>query len=437
MAALADKARATARSLQPKLVAWRRDLHRHPEPGFGEFRTANVVSERLRALGLDVRIAEEAMDPTAVHHRHAERIAASGERAIRGGVDPGLIEHMRTGGTAVVADLRGGDGPVVGFRFDMDCLPILESGEPQHRPAAEGFRSEVDGEMHACGHDGHIAMGLGVATVLARLRDQLGGTVRLVFQPAEEGAMGGAAAITARGLVDDVDHLVCVHLGLGAPTGTFVTRAYFLATSKYRVTFAGRGAHVVNSPQSGRNALLAAASATLTLHSIAPHGDGWFSLNVGVLRAGDEQGVTPPSATMELGFWADRTDVHDYVEGRVREAIAGSAAAHGVGHELARIGGAPAADQNEDLARAAGGAALTTDGVEHIEDAISGRAGEDANVFLQRVAQRGGRGIYVLVGSDLADGHHSPRFDFDERSLVIGTEALSALACDLLERKGV
>jgi aminobenzoyl-glutamate utilization protein A len=248
--------------------------------------------------------------------------------------------------------------------------------------------------------------------------------------------MGGAAAITARGLVDDVDHLVCVHLGLGAGTGTFVTRAYFLATSKYRVHFRGRGAHVVNSPQSGRNALLAAATAALALHSIAPHGDGWSSLNVGVLHAGDEQGVTPPSATMELGFWADRTDVHDYVDGRVCEAIAGAAAAYGVEHELVRIGGAPAAVQDGDLARAAELAALATDGVQRVEDAVSGKAGEDANVFLERVAQRGGRGIYALVGSDLADGHHSPQFDFDERSLVIGTEVLSALACDLLESKG-
>src|SRR5262245_22189274 len=198
---------------------------------------ASIVSERLRALNFDVRIAEEAMEPSAVHHRHAERITASRERAIVSGVDPNLVERMGRGGTAVVAELDAGDGPVVGFRFDMDCLPILESSEAAHRPAAEGFQSLVDGEMHACGHDGHVAMGLGVATVLAGLRDQLGGKVRLVFQPAEEGAMGGAAAITARGLVDDVDHLVCAHLGLGAPGGTFITRAYFLATSKYRVSF--------------------------------------------------------------------------------------------------------------------------------------------------------------------------------------------------------
>jgi aminobenzoyl-glutamate utilization protein A len=432
MASLADEARAAARSFAPELVAWRRDLHRHPEPGFGEFRTARIVSERLRALGLDVRIAEEAMDGEAVHHRHADRIGAASERAIASGVDSALVERMYNGGTAVVADLTGGDGPVVGFRFDMDALPIVESSDPEHRPVAEGFRSSVEGEMHACGHDGHVAMGLGVASVLARLRDQLGGTVRFVFQPAEEGAMGGAAAITARGLVDDIDHLVCVHLGLGAQTGTFVTRAYFLATAKYRVSFTGQGAHVVNSPQSGRNALLAAASASLALHSIAPHGDGWFSLNVGVLRAGDEQGVTPPWATMELGFWADRTDVYDYVDARVHQAIAGVSRAYDVGHKVVRIGGAPAADQDEGLARVAGEAALATDGVERLEDGISGRAGEDANVFLARVAERGGRGIYVLIGSDLADGHHSPRFDFDERSLVTGTAVLSALACELI-----
>ena len=140
----------------------------------------------------------------------------------RRGRRPGSDRADDGRGTAVVADLRGADGPTVGFRFDMDCLPVLESAEARHRPTAEGFRSQVEGEMHACGHDGHMAIGLGVATVLARVRDSSADSPARCSSLPRRARMGGAAAITARGLVDDVDHLVCVHLGLGAATGTFV-----------------------------------------------------------------------------------------------------------------------------------------------------------------------------------------------------------------------
>src|SRR5207249_2354832 len=120
------------------------------------------------------------------------------------GVERELLGKAEGGLTGVVADLRLGEGPTVALRVDMDALPVTESAEPGHRPAAEGFASARPGYMHACGHDGHMAVGLGVATVLARLAPELGGTVRLVFQPAEEGALGGAAAVAAKGLVDDV-----------------------------------------------------------------------------------------------------------------------------------------------------------------------------------------------------------------------------------------
>jgi aminobenzoyl-glutamate utilization protein A len=206
----------------------------------------------------------------------------------------------------------------------------------------------------------------------------------------------------------------------------------FLATSKFRIRFEGRAAHVVNSPETGRNALLAAAAAALALHSVAPHGGAWFSLNVGVLHAGDEQGVTPSWATMDVGLWAETKDAHDYVVERLHAVVEGTAAAWDVRVSAEQIGGAPAAIEDADLAELACRIAAQLPTFTRVEDTVVCRAGEDATVFLNRVAEQDGRGIYVLIGSDLAAGHHAPDFDFDERSLVSGTALLTALGQHLL-----
>jgi aminobenzoyl-glutamate utilization protein A len=390
------------------------------------------VQRQLASLGFEVKGAEDAMDASAVFSRHEKRIAAAAERALVAGLSEASIGRMREHGTAVVADLVCGHGPIVAFRFDMDCLPVSEAKTQEHLPAREGFRSTVEGEMHACGHDGHVAIGIGVGALLASRRNDLSGTVRLIFQPAEEGAMGGARAITAKGLLDDVDHLVCIHLGLGAASRTFVARAFFLATSKFRISFTGRGAHVVNSPETGRNALLAAASAALDLHAIAPHGQSWFSVNVGVLHAGDEQGVTPPWATMDVGLWAETAEAHDYVVARLHAILAGIGTSWEVEVKVEQIGGAPAAAEDSALGALACRVADQLGIFDHVQDTLVCRAGEDATVFLNRVAETNGRGIYALIGSDLAAGHHAPDFDFDERSLTTGAALLTALASHLL-----
>ena len=396
-------------------------------------RRRRLSLKSLERLGFSVRLGAEAMDTTAIYHLEEDRRDSSYSRATEAGVGTDLLLKMEGGQTAVVADLEMGDGPMLAYRIDMDALPILESAEPTHRPASAGFASEWPGQMHACGHDGHMAIGLGVAAVIAAMQCELRGRVRLIFQPAEEGAPGGAAAIAAKGLVDDVDSLICFHLGLGARTGQIVSRASFLATSKYRVRLAGEAAHVTNRPESGRNALLAAAATTLALHSIPAHGGGWFSLNVGVLHAGEEQGVTPRSASMDLGFWAENSQIHDYVNERVFEIVKGTAAAWQVESEISLIGQAPTADEDGELAGIVREVSRSIPGVEQVDDEIECRAGEDACHLLRRVTETGGRGIYMLIGSDLADGHHSPRFDFDETSLVLGTAVLSGTAKTLLD----
>jgi aminobenzoyl-glutamate utilization protein A len=426
----------SARLLGEDPVAWRRELHRHPEPGFGEFRTACLIHDFLQERGFHVRIAEEAMSRSAIHYLDEARVAESAGRAVLSGVDERLVERMKAGGTAVVADIGPVSGPVVAFRFDMDGLPIEESESAEHLPFVEGFGSQYSGLMHACGHDGHVAMGLGLAAELARAKDGLNAGVRLIFQPAEEGTMGGAEAIVARGLVDDVRYMICCHLGLGLPTGAIVCRSNFLATSKYRVDFHGIEAHVTNDPQSGRSALLAAAAAALGLHGIAPHSEGWFSLNVGTLRAGEAVGITPARATAEFGFWAETSRVHDYLEGRAREVIVGSAKTWGVDVEQRLIGRAPASLQSETLAAIVAECASRTSGVTEVRESAAVKGGEDGNVFLKNVANRGGHGVYIGIGSDLKGNHHTANFDIDERSLRIGVGVLCDTCLQLQQTLG-
>ncbi len=372
------------------------------------------------------------MDQTAVLSRDEARIDRSYSRAAKAEIDPSLLTRLRANGTAVVGELGDGNGPVIGLRADIDGLPITESSGSEHQPVRADFRSSVEGEMHACGHDGHVAIGLGVATVLAQLSPRVKGTVRLIFQPAEEGALGGAAAIAAKGHVDDLDAIACFHLGFGFPTGAFVARGVLMATSKFRLTFRGSPAHPVLAPHKGRNALLAGSAAALALHAIPPHPNGWFNVNVGVLQAGESQGVTPELAVLELGSWTSTAEIQSYVNSRVREIAAGVAAVWNVELDVQHIGESPFSDQDESLGLVAQDVAGRTPGINQVIDTVDTSAADDANVLIERVRSRGGRGIYSVIGSDLADGHHTSRFDFDERSLVHGTSILTGILTTLL-----
>ena len=415
-------------TMHDRLRSTRRELHRIPEPGFCEFRTAAYIVERLRALGWSLQLGDQAMDRAAIYSIPDELVEER-FRAVTHDVERNLLAGMQGGRTAVIATQSFGDGPTVAFRFDMDGLPIEESREETHRPSREGFRSIHEGWMHACGHDGHVALGLGLAEALLRMRSELAGTIKLIFQPAEEGARGGASAIAARGHLDDVDLLVCAHLGLNATaTGTVVCGTTFMGTLKYRATFIGQASHVVLAPEEGRNALLAAATAALGLRAIGAHSDGWYSLNVGVLNAGTEQGVTPATGLIEFGAWCDSPEVQEYVRARALEILAASAAAQGCRLEVDHIGEAPYVEADSDLALEL---AKIVRGLPQVRETVPltvCRAGEDATLLLDHVRRRGGEAAYVLVGTDLADGHHTSAFDFDEAALATGVLFLASVA---------
>jgi aminobenzoyl-glutamate utilization protein A len=423
-----------AMDMQDGLIRRRRDLHRHPEAAWTEFRTASTVAAALSAAGYEVRLGEDAVcrrsmlgvPPEAALSAHMERAAAQGG-------DPELIERMRGGLTGVVGELRRGEGPVVALRFDMDANGLEEARDHGHRPAREGFASANAGVMHACGHDGHVAMGLGVAELLAGLKDRLRGTVRLIFQPGEEGVRGAGPMVDA-GALDGVDCLLGGHIGFRVPrTGGLVCgTGGFLATTKFDVSFSGVAAHAGAAPEQGRNALLAAANAALNLHAVSRHGQGASRVAVGVLDAGQGRNVVPPNALIKAETRGETAAINDWLFERAGEVVAGAARMYGVDHSIIEVGRSTSGRSDPELAALVRRAAEGMDFFDPagIVDAMDLRGSEDFALMLAEVQGRGGQGTYLMIGSDLAAGHHNARFDFDERCLAPGAALFTRCVLD-------
>lgn len=410
-----------------RAIATRRDLHRHPELGLTEFRTASIVAERLSALGLEVKLGREVMDSASrvglPPEAELDRVYRSAEAA---GAPAQYLPALAGGHTGVVGVLKGATpGPVIALRVDMDALPILENDTQAHRPAREGFASARPGVMHACGHDGHTAIGLAVAEMLAAARDRLRGTVKFIFQPGEEGGRGALPMVKA-GVVDDVDYFIAIHLGTGVPSGVFrpAVRGH-LASVKLDVTFRGKAAHAGGRPEEGRNALLAASSAVLGLYGISRHHLGRSRVNVGTLRAGSGRNVIADEAVMLMEVRGETEEIADYMLARAEAVLKGAALAQDVDVEIKLAGRTTVAASDEALARRLAGALSGLEGVE--VDAASHVTGgsEDATFFMRRVQERGGQAIYAVVGSDIPSGHHTPEFDIDETDFPWAIEALA------------
>ena len=195
-------------------IAMRRDFHMYPEPGWLEYRSAAKVADKLISLGYDVALGADVLDlESRMGLPSDEVMKAAMERAIKEGANPALVEKMGYGKTAIVATMKfSEDGPVVAFRADMDSNDVIESEDDSHVPTKGGFRSHHDKAMHACGHDTHMTMGLGLAEYVATHKDDFKGTIKLIFQPAEEGVRG-AKAMAEAGVVDDVDLMFGMHIG--------------------------------------------------------------------------------------------------------------------------------------------------------------------------------------------------------------------------------
>lgn len=423
--------------LAERLVAWRRDFHRFAEPGWTEFRTTSAIITELRALGWDMVFGPELHDANErLGVPDASVLADERERAVSQGADPELVEAMGEGFTGVLGILdTGRPGPVVCFRFDIDSNDLVESKDESHRPFAEGFSSVNEAAMHGCGHDGHAAIGLGLATILSEHLDELTGTVKIIFQPAEEGVRG-AHSIVAAGWFDDVDLFVATHLKSDDGKGNIVTGSDgYLASTKFDATFTGVGSHAGGDPEKGRNALLAAASATLGLHAIPRHSAGASRINVGTFHAGEGRNVVPRAATIRVETRGQTSEINEFIFARAEDVIAGAARMQGVDCTLTVVGRADREDPSPELLPFIRESFTGVPGVAEIVDSSGVGGSEDATAMMKRVKERGGLATYVQIGMDTTAGHHTEFFDVDEDMLSLGViaEARIALgACDFL-----
>lgn len=366
------------------LVAFRRDIHAHPELGFCEHRTAGRIAEQLRMLGLEV--------------------------------------HEGIGRTGVVGVLRNGSSPrSIGLRADMDALPIDEQTNLPHA-------SKTPGSFHGCGHDGHVAMLLGAAQHLARTRN-FDGTVHFFFQPAEEG-LGGAREMVREGLFErfPCDRVFGLHNWPDLPAGTIATRPGPImgAADKFQITLTGRGSHAA-IPQDSPDAILAAASLvqqlnTIIARRIAPTASA--VLSVTQIHGGHTHNVIPAQVTVSGTVRTFDPEVQDRIEESLRQIAQGVALANTLEASVdyqryypATINDAEAAQEALDAAATVGTAQVAP---------LPAFTSEDFSFMLQAC-----KGAYIWLGQAKPEGSvplHNPHYDFNDDVLDIGVRLHVALA---------
>lgn len=412
--------------------AWietRRDIHRNPELGFTEMRTAAVVAQRLTALGFDLRIGPQAMRQESMLGVPTQAALDARADELRGdNLAAPWLARMPDGQTGVVAELRRGDGPVSAYRFDMDALPLAEANEASHKPVEQGYVSARDGVHHACGHDGHTAIGLGFGEWLAAPESNWSGTVRLVFQPAEEGGRG-ALPMADAGVVDDADWFFAAHLGVGLPSRQIAAATDgMLNSTKLDASFSGVPAHAGANPEAGHNAVLAGATAVINLHAISRVAGGATRVNVGRISGGTARNIIADDCALELEVRGETPASAAFMEARARTVLNAAALMHDVQCEITVVGQTVSPQHDQAAKDAVMAVAARTPGVDEVHPHVRVTGGEDAPFLMRRVQARGGNACYFIIGSDLTDFHHTSHFDFDEASIATGVRVFAGLA---------
>lgn len=376
--------RPEIQALQADLVAWRRGIHQQPELGFQEHQTAALVARQLQQWGIP----------------HQTGIAQTG----------------------IVATIAGDrPGPVLAIRADMDGLPIQEEN-------LVPYRSCRDGVMHACGHDGHTAIALGTACYLAQHRHSFSGTVKLIFQPAEEGP-GGAQPMIAAGVLENpqVDAIVGLHLWNYLPLGTVGVRTgpLMAAVELFECKILGRGGHGA-IPQQTIDAVVVSAQIVNALQTIVARNVN--PLDAAVVTVGQLHAGSAKNAIADTGYFGGTVryfnpDLAEVIRQRVEQIIAGVCQSHGAGYELNYQHFYPPLINHPDLTELVRSvAAQVIEPPAGIVPECQTMGGEDMAFFLQQVP-----GCYFFLGSanpdrELHYPHHHPRFDFDEAALGLGVE---------------
>ncbi len=384
--------RREADELLPKLVEWRRDFHRHPELGFQEVRTAGIVAAHLQELGLEVSTG--------------------------------------VGKTGVIAMVEPDDLPddceTVLLRFDMDALPI-------HEETGLPYASQNAGVMHACGHDGHTAIGMGVAQLLTRHRNELPGRVKLVFQPAEEG-LGGAMAMISDGALEEPQPAAAygLHLWSRLPYNQVVVQPgpLWAAADMFTLTVHGKGGHGA-TPHDTVDATLVASQLVVALQTIVSRNanpSDTVVVTVASFQSGNAGNVISERAVLEGTIRSFVPEVRDLLLRRFEEICTGVCQAFGASYEFEMHSCVPATINSEAGARVMEGIAREVVGEQNVAQIAPMMVGEDMAEFLNRAP-----GCFVLVGAanpeeGFYSPHHSPSFDFEESVMPTGVSLLAQAA---------
>lgn len=419
-----------------QIQRYRRIFHRYPETGWLTYFATLFLAEHLEQAGYEILVGreifreEERMDPpTKEQEAEAERQAA--ERARMYGIaEEHLEKWMRRmdGETGILAKMSGRKpGNVRAFRFDMDALPVTESTQNDRVPMQEHFCSERTGRSHACGHDGHMAVGLCLAEAVAEQRDRLEGTVLFIFQPAEEGVRG-AASFCHQWRFGKIDELYCCHIGF-APEDTFVAGAGgFLATTKFDVEFLGKSAHAGLAPERGKNALLAAAEAMIRMQGFARPKEGITRLNVGQLRGGEARNTIPAYAWLQAETRGATGELNQYMETQALQCIRDAAQKYGVISKVRFCGKSVSAWSDVELTERVFAQARALGEFHDYKKTWEFGASDDGAVFMDMVQKQGGQAVYLLFGTKIRGLHHEAEFDYPEEVLEKAFHILFSMA---------
>lgn len=409
----------------------RREFHKIAEPGWLEVQTTIKIIDYLKSYGYDIEYGK------SIHSD--DRMGLPSEKIRKNYIDSldldveYNIAEILEGYTGVVATLdTGKKGPTIGMRFDIDANDIEESHDEEHIPNKENFRSENNFAMHACGHDGHISIGLSIAKWLMEEKENLKGKFVIIFQPAEEGVRG-AKGMVEKGVVDEVDYFLAGHIGLGVESGVLgLGTIGFLSTAKMDVHFEGVSSHAGAAPELGKNALLAAASCSLNLHTLTQFAAGMSRLNVGILNAGSGRNIVPSNATMQVETRGETQEINDSLNEKAKKVIEGSAKAFDVKYEIVEAGSAPAYNKYDKEFVEKIAENLKEKGF-NIDIARSLGGSEDVTYMMNRVEEKGGKSVHFGFGTNLAGPHHNNKFDFEEETLEMAFDALKNTIELLLE----
>lgn len=409
--ALKPKINAMADALQPKLVEWRRDLHKNPELSNREFRTAEIVAKHLRSLGMEVQ----------------EKVAVTG----------------------VVGILRGGKpGPCVALRADMDGLPVTERVDvPFKSTVVTEYNGQKTGVMHACGHDTHVSILMGVAQVLSSMKNELKGTVKFIFQPAEEGSPAGERAgakfMVEEGVLENpkVDAIFGLHINSQTEVGniTFRPGSTLAAVDWFTIKVKGKQTHGA-APWAGVDPIVTASQIVMGLQTIVSRNvqltDGAAVVTVGAIQGGIRENIIPEEVLMKGTIRTLDPKHHELIHRRIKEIASNIAESAGATAETEIRILYPITFNDLELTKKMVPTLQEIAGLENVIQIPAQTGAEDFSFFQQKVP-----GFFFFLGGmpkgkNRADAapHHTPDFYIDESGFSLGVKALAGLTVDYMDR---